>query len=592
MPSVLLFGQGRSLAAATTAAARPSREMPPTALASVAAAGRSATSPLVPGAVAVPAPLRSTSALPSMACHALALRSAGIASCSSRTEPLISSGMDGSKRREQRRRRRRNDVAIHRRTPTSAVAAAAASPSSSSSSGGVGSSSNEPVASPPAKQEKKTMTAAGGNGSSSSSSSESLPPKTPADVAELLARSAQLLRRQEEVAKLQAETAKELARALAEARSAAASGAASGDSVAFARATREVAKGRRDTAAAATAAAAAAQAQAPTSTSSTTSPSTPPSPPAPTVVIPPALDARARGEFDARFHSTSSSATPRDLRVLPRRIVLVRHAESEGNVDSHAYTYMPDPQVPLTHRGLQQAVEAGRAIREMFDGDYEDGYFPLNSSSRIVSSAVKPSSAADYRLHFYMSPYKRSRQTCEAIASAFPRGVVNRIQEDVQLREQDFGNFQDAAGKEREKAERLRFGRFFYRFPNGESGADVYDRMTLFEDHLVRDINAGRFSAGTSLVLVTHGLALRIFLMRWFHWTVADFLQCYNPPNAAPVVLERTISPIAPDGCFDSVDCALDDPSSVRVHTKALYRLSRSSRSVLKGCTEEMCYVN
>ena len=36
---------------------------------------------------------------------------------------------------------------------------------------------------------------------------------------------------------------------------------------------------------------------------------------------------------------------------------------------------------------------------------------------------------------------------------------------------QDFGNFQDMEGKEREKTERLRFGRFFYRFPNGESGA-------------------------------------------------------------------------------------------------------------------------
>lgn len=50
----------------------------------------------------------------------------------------------------------------------------------------------------------------------------------------------------------------------------------------------------------------------------------------------------------------------------------------------------------------------------------------------------------------------------------------------------DFGNFQDAEGKQKEKAERLRFGRFFYRFPNGESGADVYDRMTIFEDHLIR----------------------------------------------------------------------------------------------------------
>jgi broad specificity phosphatase PhoE len=59
---------------------------------------------------------------------------------------------------------------------------------------------------------------------------------------------------------------------------------------------------------------------------------------------------------------------------------------------------------------------------------------------------------------------------------AFSEEQLLGVQEEVQLREQDFGNFQDAAGKDREKLERLRFGRFFYRFPHGESGADVYDR--------------------------------------------------------------------------------------------------------------------
>ena len=44
-------------------------------------------------------------------------------------------------------------------------------------------------------------------------------------------------------------------------------------------------------------------------------------------------------------------ATPKDYRVLPPKIILVRHAESEGNVDNFAYTYVPDPQVPLA-RGL------------------------------------------------------------------------------------------------------------------------------------------------------------------------------------------------------------------------------------------------
>ena len=56
--------------------------------------------------------------------------------------------------------------------------------------------------------------------------------------------------------------------------------------------------------------------------------------------------------------------------------------------------------------------------------------------------------------------------------------------------------------------------------------------MTIFEDHMIRDINAGRFRDNTSLVLLTHGLALRVFLMRWFHWTVDQFMNVYNPPNA------------------------------------------------------------
>ena len=54
----------------------------------------------------------------------------------------------------------------------------------------------------------------------------------------------------------------------------------------------------------------------------------------------------------------------------------------------------------------------------------------------------------------------------------------------AQLREQDVGNFQEAAQQKQDWDDRQRFGRFWYRFPNGESGADVYDRLTIFEDHV------------------------------------------------------------------------------------------------------------
>eukprot|EP00955_Chlamydomonas_euryale_P005445 58026-Chlamydomonas_euryale.AAC.9 len=118
-----------------------------------------------------------------------------------------------------------------------------------------------------------------------------------------------------------------------------------------------------------------------------------------------------------------------------------------------------------TDRGKQQACEAGQRIRQY----------------------IEARSGTDYRLFCYLSPYKRSLQTFEGMACAFPAANILGVQEEVQLREQDFGNFQNLAGKQHEKAERLRFGRFFYRFPNGESGADVYDRITIFEDHVVRE---------------------------------------------------------------------------------------------------------
>jgi len=269
-------------------------------------------------------------------------------------------------------------------------------------------------------------------------------------------------------------------------------------------------------------------------------------------------DRRLQGKYDARYHSTAGGATPKDFRVLPDRIFLVRHAESEGNADSETYSHTPDSRVPLTELGARQALAAGAKMRAYLDKHNTKG--------------------KDYKLFFYTSPYQRSLETYEYISCAFTGEHTVGVQEEVQLREQDFGNFQSTAGKVHEKADRLRFGRFYYRFPNGESGADVYDRVTIFEDHMIRDINAGRFSDGTNLVLVTHGLALRIFLMRWFHWTVEQYLQVFNPPNAEPLILERV-----PDDWS-----ARTNGSNAWVHTKALYRLTDESRLMLKGCTDDM----
>ena len=173
-------------------------------------------------------------------------------------------------------------------------------------------------------------------------------------------------------------------------------------------------------------------------------------------------------------------ATPRDFRVLPKRIFLVRHAESEGNVDNVACerraprrrlcavwwrlvpsgaggavpteqpgpalpappghtdvnrrsppprrppppppdTYLPDPRVPLTARGWQQAMSAGDRLRAYMDS----------------AGGGKP-----YKLFFYPSPYLRSRQVraggrlraggvcrggCGGVTAAAAAGLVSSL---------------------------------------------------------------------------------------------------------------------------------------------------------------------
>ncbi len=59
------------------------------------------------------------------------------------------------------------------------------------------------------------------------------------------------------------------------------------------------------------------------------------------------------------------------------------------------------------------------------------------------------------------------------------------------------------------KAERSKFGRFFYRFPSGEAGLDVYSRVSSFIPTLVRDCTRysveGQDLDNMNVIIVTHG---------------------------------------------------------------------------------------
>lgn len=143
--------------------------------------------------------------------------------------------------------------------------------------------------------------------------------------------------------------------------------------------------------------------------------------------------------------------------VLPRRIILMRHGESQGNLDTAAYTTTPDHGIHLTEQGLEQARDAGVRLRRA-----------------IGASGCSP----DWRVQFYVSPYDRTRSTLREVGRCFSKKRIIGVREESRIREQDFGNFQVEERMKVIKETRERFGRFFYRFPEGESAADVFDRVS------------------------------------------------------------------------------------------------------------------
>jgi len=189
-------------------------------------------------------------------------------------------------------------------------------------------------------------------------------------------------------------------------------------------------------------------------------------------------------------------------------------------MDEHAYVHTADWRIPLSDRGRLQAIDAGVRLSQQIGGR---------------------------KVFVYHSPYLRCTQTAEHILAQLPAGSVIGVREEPRIAEQQFGNFQEVGEVQRAKAERKRFGRFFYRFPNGEAGLDVYSRVTSFLSTIFRDAGQlhaqGHDLSQVSLLVVTHGLTLRLFLMRYFHVSVSEFEKTRNPDNAFLAVMERHESP-------------------------------------------------
>lgn len=168
--------------------------------------------------------------------------------------------------------------------------------------------------------------------------------------------------------------------------------------------------------------------------------------------------------------------TPRKLNPSPRTIVMVRHGETQGNVDDKAQGHFD---VSLTERGRTQAQAVARRL------------------SDIEFDAV------------YSSDLKRAFDTAKAITAHHPE---LQIQTSPRLREYHFGDYEDSPWEEVNNANpelhqrwKNLNTRIDVEFPGGESMLGAWERV----GGVLKKILSENQRGGQTILIVGHGGSLQ-----------------------------------------------------------------------------------
>lgn len=209
-------------------------------------------------------------------------------------------------------------------------------------------------------------------------------------------------------------------------------------------------------------------------------------------------------------------------------ILLVRHAQSEANLDESLFQTVADHAIALSPKGHDQAAKVGQFVENYFS---------------VVNPENKP-------VRLWASPYLRTTQTAIGLRDNAPQ--VNwdvsvrdeNIFFDDRLREREFGYFDglnddeiaEHYPKEWDHYQKIRLaqGNYYARPFGGESGADVANRLRTFKETLWRDLAKGK----EHHVIVNHGFTLRCFVTAFLNLHPTIFANERNPANTAVRLLD------------------------------------------------------
>lgn len=186
----------------------------------------------------------------------------------------------------------------------------------------------------------------------------------------------------------------------------------------------------------------------------------------------------------------------------PKRLFVMRHAESLEDIDKTAYERIADEDMPLSANGRKQAAEFG---------------------PRFISSF-----GSCKFLRLILSPSKRVLETAEILVSRFPVSVKWSLATESLIAKQNWGNVTIHNRSEIER-ERYRTGVLRYHFPGGESGEEMLFRFDLFGKRLSKEMV--ELLMDEAVLIISHGFEMRVILKSLLGWTEDHFESLAHPQH-------------------------------------------------------------
>lgn len=205
------------------------------------------------------------------------------------------------------------------------------------------------------------------------------------------------------------------------------------------------------------------------------------------------------------------------------RIFVIRHGQTTANIGQANGEL--ESNIPLTEKGIEQCKKAGQELKKYCDENNVD----------LAQATV------------YYSPYLRTQHTGEYVCKEIGATIFKPEQ---RLTERDFGKFathEYAYWNQIDSAENARYlqslsspySAFYHRLPNGEAVHDCYLRVEPFTNKLKDMAEKEKVGKENILVIITHRISGKCFLMNMLEETVLWYSKTKDLPNCCLMQIDN-----------------------------------------------------